>query len=248
MICIEATVYRLLKAHNLITSSAYVVIKPADVFHIQELVVPDGTPERTFGGDPDRVGMDLEHADAKPLQMRLAGRMIGELFRRGVGKSGYHGTGERAPAHVGERRVVDDVVGVPGAQQVEKVQPALALPRAKLGEIVIADMGAEPVPPGMPCAGVVHRHPGRCRKSRPQDLAALRKETLLSLDQQPRHLPLRNRHPEGPQLRRQPLHRHFPLVMQHQHETSHFRAEMLLPPAGSGAGLSPKFSPFRSRV
>ena len=31
----EATVYRLLKAHDLITSPAYVVIKAADRFHIQ---------------------------------------------------------------------------------------------------------------------------------------------------------------------------------------------------------------------
>jgi hypothetical protein len=31
----EATVYRLLKAHDLITSPAYVVIKAADRFHTQ---------------------------------------------------------------------------------------------------------------------------------------------------------------------------------------------------------------------
>lgn len=193
---------------------------------VEEPMGPDGAPERTFGGDPDRVGMDLECADAEPVQMHLPGSMIGELFRRGVGESADHRAGERASAHIGERRVVDDIVGVAGAQQVEEVQPALALPRAEPGEIVIADMGAESVPSGMPRAGVVHRHPGRCRKSRPQDVAVLRKETVLSLDQQPHHLPLGDRHPKGPQLCRQPLHRHLPLVMQHQHEAAQFRAEM----------------------
>jgi transposase InsO family protein len=32
---VESTVYRLLKAHDLITSPAYVVIKAADLFHIE---------------------------------------------------------------------------------------------------------------------------------------------------------------------------------------------------------------------
>ena len=96
----------------------------------------------------------------------------------------------------------------PAPQQVEEAQPALVRPGAEPGDIVVADMGAEPVPPGgMPGASGIHRQPGHCRKPCPPDFAVLLEETVLSPDHQPHHLPLRDRYPEGPQLCRQPFHR-----------------------------------------
>src|SRR5262245_30348627 len=59
--------------------------------------------------------------------------------------------------------VVDHIIGVPGTQQVKEVQPALAASCAEPGEAVIADLRAEAVVAGVPCAGVIdgeplHRH------------------------------------------------------------------------------------------
>ena len=46
----------------------------------QKFVRVDAAPQRALGGDLDRVGSDVELGDAQPLQMRLPGRRISELF------------------------------------------------------------------------------------------------------------------------------------------------------------------------
>ena len=56
--------------------------------------------------------------------------------------------------HVGECRIVDDVVSVSGAQQVEEVQPALAASSGEPGEVVVADLRADTVGAAMARAGV----------------------------------------------------------------------------------------------
>ena len=40
-------------------------------------------------------------------------------------QAGDDGAGERAGAHIGQGFVVDDVVAMPGAQQLEEVETAL---------------------------------------------------------------------------------------------------------------------------
>ena len=40
----------------------------------------DAAPQRTFGGDRDRVGRDVEGCDAEPLQMALPRRLVGEVL------------------------------------------------------------------------------------------------------------------------------------------------------------------------
>ena len=75
-----------------------------------------------------RVGRDLQSADAEAIEMRLPGGLIGKPCLWLRGQLADHRSGERAAAHVVQRRVVDHVVGVAGAQQVEEVQPALAGP------------------------------------------------------------------------------------------------------------------------
>jgi len=51
----------------------------------------------------------------------------------------------------GERGLVDDVIDMPGAQQVEELLPALAGARAEPGEVVIADLRSEAVPARIAC-------------------------------------------------------------------------------------------------
>jgi hypothetical protein len=45
----------------------------------QEPVRLDRAPERSFGGNAHRIGVDLQVGDAEPLKMRLPGRLIREI-------------------------------------------------------------------------------------------------------------------------------------------------------------------------
>ena len=141
------------------------------------------------------------------------------------------GPGQGTAAHIVQRRFVDDVVGVSGAQQIEEVQPALARPGAEPGEVVIADLRAEAVLACVARAGVVHRDPGRRLQARPQHVTVLGEEPILSGDQQAHHLSLGDGDADRPQLRHQPRHRHLALMVLRQHETAQFWPEM---PAHAG--------------
>ena len=85
----------------------------------------DAAPQGPFGGDQHGIGMDLEGGDAEPLQMSVPGRAIGEDAVLMLAQAGDDWPGERAGAHIGEGFVIDDVVAMPGAQQVEEVEAAL---------------------------------------------------------------------------------------------------------------------------
>ena len=121
-------------------------------------MLPHSAP---FGGDTDRIRCDLHCRDVKAVEMRLPGSLIGEPRLLVRGQLMNDGSCQGASAHIVQCRLVDDIVCVPGAQQIEKVQPALVGPGGEPGEIVIADLRAEAVLAGMARAGVVHRDPGR---------------------------------------------------------------------------------------
>ena len=134
--------------------------------------------------------------------MALPGGLVGELAHRMGGQSANDRPGQGMLAHVGERRVIDDVVGVSGAQQVEEVQPALAAGGAEPGEPVVADLRADAVGAAMARAGVVHRDPGRRLQPGAQNLAGLRQEAVLLVGQQAHDLPLGDADADRPQQRR----------------------------------------------
>lgn len=183
-------------------------------------------PQGALGGDQVRVGCDAQSREAKAVEMRPPDGGIGEPRLAPFRQTADHRPGKRAAAHVGQRRRVDHVIGVPGAQQVEEVQPALARPCAEPGETVVTDLRAEPVGVPIPRPGVVDRDPGGALQAGPQHLAALGQEVRLAVDQQTQHLPLGDADADRPQLRRQPLHRDLTLVVQHQHEAAQLRTEM----------------------
>jgi hypothetical protein len=103
---------------------------------------------------------------------------------------------------------------------IKEVQPALARPCAKPGEVVIADLRAEAIPPGVTRAGIIDRDPGCVVQARPQHITALGEEAVLPGDQQAHHLALGDADADCMQLRRQPLHRHLALVVLQQHEAA----------------------------
>ena len=109
---------------------------------------------------------------------------------------------------------------MPCAQQIEEVQPALARPRAEPGEVVVADLRAEPVLAGVACTRVVHRDPGRSLQASPQNVAGLRQEPILTGDQQAHHLSFRDADTDRVQLRHQPRHGDLALMILRQYETT----------------------------
>jgi len=68
---------------------------------------------------------------------------------------------------------------MPGMQQIEEVQPALALPGAEPREIVVADLCAETVGVPMPRSGVVNSDPAGDLQTGVQHRAALGQEAVL---------------------------------------------------------------------
>ena len=108
--------------------------------------------------------------------MRLPGRLVREDALRVAGQERDHRAGQGVLAHVGQRLGVDHVVSMPGPQQREEVQPALAGRAAEPGEVVIADLRADAIHRLVPGAGVVDRDPARARQPGPQHLLALLEE------------------------------------------------------------------------
>src|SRR5262249_31661016 len=87
----------------------------------QKLMGQNAAPQRAFGGDPHWVGCHGQRGDAKALEMCLPGLGIDQLLVGVFRQTDDDGPGQRALAHVTQRCIIDDVIGVPGAQQVEKV-------------------------------------------------------------------------------------------------------------------------------
>jgi hypothetical protein len=115
---------------------------------------------------------------------------------------------------------------VSGAQQIEKVQPALARPRAEPGEVIVTDLGAEPVLAGVTRAGIIHRDPGCRLQASPQHVASLRQEAVLPSDQQAHHRSLGDAHADPPQLCHQPGNGDLALMVLHQHKPTQLWSEM----------------------
>jgi hypothetical protein len=81
--------------------------------------------------------------------MHLPGVLIGKPRLAMCGQLADDRPSERTPVHIVQRGFVDDVVCVPGAQQIEEVQPALARPGAEPGEVVVADLLVWTAPDGI---------------------------------------------------------------------------------------------------
>ena len=165
--------------------------------------------------------------------MALPGRLIGKLPLLVRGQLPDHRSGQGVLTHVVQRRVVDHVVGVAGAQQVEEVQPALAAGRAEPGEVVVADLRADGVGAAMARAGVVHRDPVRRlpgQRAAPRG-SSVRKSSCPSISRR-MTCRLEMLTPNACSSADQPLHRHLPLVILHQHEAAQLRPEMAADAAG----------------
>ena len=57
--------------------------------------------------------------------MGIPGRAIGEGAIGMLGEARDDGSGERASTHSGQRFGIDDVIAVPGTQELEEVETAL---------------------------------------------------------------------------------------------------------------------------
>jgi len=111
----------------------------------QEAMGLNAAPRRTFGGDQHGIRIDLEGRNAELFKVRVPGRLIGETAVGMFGEPGDHMAGQRTFAHIGERRVIDDVIIMAGAQQAEEVEAALRGSGGEGGEVRVADLGAETV-------------------------------------------------------------------------------------------------------
>jgi hypothetical protein len=143
-------------------------------------------------------------------------RIFGKAPRSGGEQSGDDAFRYAVFDQVGQRRSIDHVVGMAGAQQVQEVQPALRRAGGEPSEVVVADVRGVFIAPGVPGAGVIDRHPGGGCQPGLQDGVLLAVESILVGRQEGDDLTLGNAHAQAFQLGEQALHRHLPLDVLHQ--------------------------------
>src|SRR6266700_1795327 len=120
----------------------------------QEAVGLNATPQGALGGDQHRVWSDVQSTDAETVEVCLPSDLVGEVCPGLRRQLADHGSGKRTATHVAQRRIIDHVVGVSSAQQIEEVHTALAGPRAEPGESVVADLRAKAILSGVARAGI----------------------------------------------------------------------------------------------
>ncbi len=91
---------------------------------VQKPLFGNRAPQRGFGCDLDRIGLDRKVRKAEFLQMGHEGFAASEALL-GVPKTGDSRQGQIVLAHIIEGGPVDDVVVAPSPEQREKIQPAL---------------------------------------------------------------------------------------------------------------------------
>ncbi len=161
----------------------------------QEPMCIDRTPQRPLCGDAHRIRRHCQTGNAEALKMPHPSLLIGKLPPLVHGQSLDERSGQGVFAHVLQSCIVDRIVSVTRAQQVEEVQPALAARRAEPGEVVVADLRADAIGAAVARASIVHRDPvGRFQAST-QHLAGLRQKVVLPVDQQAHELTLGNADP-----------------------------------------------------
>ena len=202
---------------------------------IEQPVPADGAPHRPLRGDLHRIGCHLQRRDAKRLEMRRPGLPVGEAALGVRGQPVDDRAGQMVPAHVGQRRLVDHVVGMTGAQAVEEVRARLRQAGAEGGEPAVADLRGHAVAPGVAGARVVDADPGRARETGTQDLPVLGRECVEPTGEQPHHLPLRDDHADAVEQVGQPLAGHLALDVAGQDEPAHAGPNPPTIPTGSGA-------------
>lgn len=144
-----------------------------------EAVLDHGTDERAFRRDPDMAG-------ARDSQLRQMREPV--LLGRKYGGAGLENRADRVGRkllgrHVRQGVGVDDVVFEHAAENLQKVDPALAFGTLEIGENFVADVGAVAVFPVMPRPGVVHvQIPGN-RDAGPEDFLLLGVEGVLALQE-----------------------------------------------------------------
>jgi hypothetical protein len=134
--------------------------------------------QRPFGRDPDVFRTRDANRGERPVPLFLVRKAFAffeqmECLLR-----------QLVPGHVLQRPGVEHVIGAPGAQQFQKVDPALTLRALEPGEQLIADEGAVAVLAVVPRPGVVHLNMIRHLQSRLQQPILLGVEVLVLLREQ----------------------------------------------------------------
>jgi hypothetical protein len=201
----------------------------------------DRAPQRAFGGDTDRVGIQV--GDAKSLEMLPPRRLVGEVPVGMVSQGFDDRASQGALAHVGQGLGVDDVVAIASPQHFQEIQPALR--GGEGGEVIVADLRAVAVPVPVAGAGIIHTDPGRRFQPGPQH--GVIDEGAGVRVQQTDDLALGDHDADGPELAHQARHGDLTLMVLQQHETAQLRPKVTSNPGrhrrenGLPVGREPAF-------
>ena len=90
----------------------------------QEFVRLNAAPQCALGGDLHRIGRDVQRGEAEPVEMRQPCLLISEACLRFGHQAGDQRRRQSMLSHIAVGCVVEHVIGMAGAQQIEEVQPA----------------------------------------------------------------------------------------------------------------------------
>ena len=130
------------------------------------------------------------------------------------------------PLPVSHRFLIDHVVGVRSPEDLQEVEPALALGAGEEGEQLVADVGAGTIVPLVPRPGVVHLNVGRDRQGRRQEFGLLLVKGVLSLGQDAAEFAGRDVDAQLVQLFQQQRLGHVLVVVLVEDETDQVRSEV----------------------
>ena len=153
----------------------------------QETVGMNAAPQSPLGSNPpdvlnNRQARLCRRGDANPAQVGLPRGLIGEM-RLPAPPNGDQETGQPTVAQIRERRLVQHIIWISGAEQIEEVQSALRSAGAEPGNESLP-IGAKPVLAGVPGASIVHRNEWRCRQPGTEDCKGFADErSCLSVEQ-----------------------------------------------------------------
>ena len=122
--------------------------------------------------------------DPQMLQMAAPLLLIGEVDLLGIAQSLHHRVGQLLLVHVRQRLLIDPIVAVARAQQLQEVDSALVRGALEPGKRLVADVGHVAIVSPMPRAGVVDGDIARAAQTRTQQLVFLVVERVLAAAEQ----------------------------------------------------------------
>ena len=116
-------------------------------------------PQCAFGDDGQRGRIHLAPQDAQFVQRRMQAAFTFKILLQMILQQADGDYGQFASSHVVKSRLVEDILAVFAAEQLQEVEARFGVAAGKVGELIIADDGTVAVLAQVTGAGVINMQP-----------------------------------------------------------------------------------------